>query len=50
MHQNTGDYFRGRERAERAAAKAATCTPARRAHQELALLYAARTREIISAD
>jgi hypothetical protein len=50
MHQSTGDYFRSRERAERAAAKGAACTPARRVHQELALLYAARTREIVSAD
>jgi hypothetical protein len=37
--QLTMDYFELRERAERAAAKRATCDAARRAHQELAQLY-----------
>jgi hypothetical protein len=48
MQQNTSDYFRRREQIERAAAKAATCGPARRAHQELAILYAARTRRLVN--
>jgi hypothetical protein len=36
------EYLRTRERAERAAAKRATSTAARRVHQELAQSYAAR--------
>jgi hypothetical protein len=44
------DYFRRRERAERAAAKNAATEAARRIHQELAQGYAALLRrpEIIS--
>jgi hypothetical protein len=50
MKQDISNYFRQRERAERAAAKAATCGSARKVHQDLARLYAARTRELVSAD
>jgi hypothetical protein len=38
------NYFRAREQAERAAAKAAASNPARRIHQELAQLYAGLAR------
>lgn len=38
------DYFRRRERAERAAAKQAVSEAARRAHQELAQEYSERLR------
>lgn len=41
MIEETPDYYRVRERAERAAAENATCPQARRAHQELAQAYAA---------
>ena len=41
MHEETPEYYRTRERAERAAAKSAACPQARRAHQELAQAYAA---------
>jgi hypothetical protein len=44
MDDHNRDYFMFRERAERAAAKAAKCTSARGAHQQLALLYAERVR------
>jgi hypothetical protein len=37
----TSEYFRMRERAERAAAKDAKCVAARRVHQKLAQFYAA---------
>jgi len=40
----TADYLHKRERAERAAAKRARCSSARRAHQELAQLYALGAR------
>ena len=40
----TADYFRAREWAERAAAKAATSAAGRRAHQELAQTYALLAR------
>ena len=40
MQENSADYYRARERAERAAAKEAACPEARRAHQELAQAYA----------
>jgi hypothetical protein len=40
MQENSADYYRARERAERAAAKEAACPEARRAHLELALAYA----------
>jgi len=36
----SAEYYRTRERAERAAAKTASCPEARRAHQELAQAYA----------
>lgn len=39
------DYFRRRERAERAAAKNAASEAARRIHQELAQSYAALLRK-----
>jgi hypothetical protein len=47
MQENTAEYYRARERAERAAAKEAACPQARRAHQELAQAYArlVETRE-----
>ena len=41
MDLDTIEYFRRREQAERAAAQAATCLPAKRAHEELAQLYSA---------
>jgi hypothetical protein len=41
MDQQSIDYFRDRERVERAAAKAAATEAARRAHLELAKGYAA---------
>lgn len=41
LDQDSRDYFRRRERAERAAAKRAGCEIARRIHQELAQNYAA---------
>jgi hypothetical protein len=44
MSWNSTEYYRRREFAERAAAKKATCVPARRAHQELATLYSALSR------
>jgi hypothetical protein len=40
VDQNSADYFRRRERAERAAAKSAGSEAARRVHQELAQNYA----------
>jgi hypothetical protein len=40
LDQETQEYFRRRERAERAAAKSAVSDAARRAHQELAQSYA----------
>ena len=39
------DYLRARERAERAAAKAARSIKARHVHQELAQCYARRIRQ-----
>ena len=39
LDQQSQDYFRRRERAERAAAKGASCEAARRAHQQLAQNY-----------
>ena len=43
-NQDSLDYFRRRERAERAAAKQAASEAARRIHQELAQGYAKRLR------
>ena len=40
LDQNSADYFRRRERSERAAAKSALSEAARRIHQELAENYA----------
>ena len=40
VDQETVEYFRRRELAERAAAKSAACEIARRVHQELAQHYA----------
>ena len=45
MDQESLDYFRARERIERAAAKAAANEAARRAHLELAQGYAALVRK-----
>jgi hypothetical protein len=39
LDQESQDYFRRRERAERAAAKSAASNAARRVHQELARSY-----------
>jgi len=39
------EYFRQRERIERAAAKSASCEEARRVHQELAQGYAQLARQ-----
>jgi hypothetical protein len=39
------DYYRTRERMERAAAKAAQCHVVRRVHQELALAYSRLIQE-----
>lgn len=44
LHQESLEYFRRRERAERAAAKHAASEAARRVHQELAQEYAERIR------
>jgi hypothetical protein len=48
MLGNSAEYYRARERAERAAAKEAACPEARRAHEELAIAYArlVETREL----
>ena len=40
MQENSAEYYRARERAERLAAKEAACPEARRAHHELAQAYA----------
>lgn len=40
LDQDSADYFRRRERSERAAAKSALSESARRIHQELAESYA----------
>lgn len=45
LDEEAQDYFRRRERAERAAAKCAACDAARRAHQELAQSYAELLRK-----
>ncbi|MBA3510648.1 hypothetical protein [Sphingomonas sp.] len=42
----SSDYWRARERAERAAAKTAQSPSARAVHQELAQEYAARVRRL----
>jgi hypothetical protein len=49
MDRDSVEYFRMRERAERAAAEAATSDRAKAAHQKLALEYAARVEEAGSA-
>lgn len=45
LNPDSHDYFRRRERAERAAAKNAASETARRIHQELAQGYAALLRD-----
>jgi len=45
-HSESHDYFRRRERAERAAAKNAATDAARRIHQQLAQGYAALLRNL----
>ena len=45
LDQESADYFRRREFAERAAAKNAVTDAARRAHQELAQSYAELLRK-----
>jgi hypothetical protein len=45
MDQSSQEYYSRRERAERAAAKRATCPEARWAHQQLAQYYAAAQRD-----
>jgi hypothetical protein len=44
--QDSADYFRRRERTERAAAKSALSEVARRIHQELAESYAERLHDL----
>lgn len=46
INQDSVDYFRRRERVERAAAKKASSEAARRVHQELAQNYAALLRSV----
>ena len=48
MDSDSSDYFRRRERAERAAAKVAATAAARRVHQELAQHYATMVSPIRS--
>jgi hypothetical protein len=48
LDQDSLDYFRRRERAERAAAKRAASEAARRVHQELAQSYAQLTLSNVS--
>ena len=45
MSQDTHDYYRARETAERAAAAKAACPEARHAHEEMAKEYARRAAE-----
>lgn len=45
LDQQSIDYFRSREQAERAAAATAACEEARRVHLELARGYAALVRQ-----
>ena len=45
MSQDTHDYYRARETAERAAAANAACPEARRVHEEMASEYARRAAE-----
>jgi hypothetical protein len=45
LDQQAQEYFRRRERAERAAAKGASCEAARRVHQELAQNYSELLRD-----
>ena len=45
MDRATSEYYQRRERAERAAAKSASCPQARRVHQELAQAYAGILQE-----
>jgi hypothetical protein len=47
LDQASQDYFRQRERAERAAAKHAASEATRRAHQELAQNYAELLRKAL---
>jgi hypothetical protein len=49
MDRESVEYFRIRERAERAAAEAATSDRAKAAHQKLALEYAARVNDASGA-
>ena len=46
LEQDSADYFRRRERTERAAAKNALTEAARRIHEELAESYARRLQGI----
>ena len=48
IDSDSSDYFRRRERAERAAAKIAGTEAARRAHQEMAQSYAEMLRSLTS--
>lgn len=49
LDETSQDYFRRRERAERAAAKWASSSAARRIHQELAQNYADLLRDGLGA-
>jgi hypothetical protein len=50
MTQDSIDYFSRRERMERAAAKSASSTAARRVHQELAENYSRLARTPLAND
>lgn len=47
VDEKSVDYFRARERAERAAAKRASSASVRRIHQELAIKYATLVRGLL---
>jgi pyridoxine/pyridoxamine 5'-phosphate oxidase len=49
MKMESREYFEQRERAERAAAKNASCPEARRIHQELAQHYAEMAQQFADA-
>ena len=49
MKMETREYFERRERAERAAAKNASCPEARKIHQELAQHYAEMAQQFAEA-
>ena len=48
MRNDSSEYYRARERAERKAAEDAQCPEARRAHEELAQAYALLTANAVT--